>query len=136
MPYKANQSKRHHIPSQKYIVTNTTQYNQALRNRGRIDIWICDDIIENWQTEQVHDGTGSSRKFPNSTIEACLQIRMILKFPLRQTQGFINYLLELMKRPDLKSPDYSTLSARNSTLGLLFHQKTIPLPMKDFTLSA
>ncbi len=118
MPYKANQSKRHHIPSQKYIVTNTAQYNQALRNRGRIDIWICDDIIENWQTEQVHDGTGSSRKFPNSTIEACLQIRMILKFPLRQTQGFINYLLELMKRPDLKSPDYSTLSARNSTLGL------------------
>ncbi len=87
MPYKANQSKRHYIPSQKYVVTNYAKYNQALRNRGRIDIWISDDIIDNWQNVQVHDGTGSSRKYPNSTIEACLQIRMVLKLPLRQTQG-------------------------------------------------
>ncbi len=49
-------------------------------------------------------------------LKPAIQIRMVLKLPLRQTQGFIDYLLELMKRSDLNSPDYSTLSAR--TLGL------------------
>ena len=93
MPYKYNQRKRHHIPSQKYVVTNTAEYNQALRNRGRVDIWLSEEIIENWQLDQQHDGTGSTRKYPNSTIEACHQIRMVFKLPLRQTQGFVDNIL-------------------------------------------
>ncbi|WP_286293886.1 hypothetical protein [Vibrio apostichopi] len=43
------------------------KYNQSLRDRGRIDIWLSDDIIENWQTEQrSYDGTGSSPKYPTA----------------------------------------------------------------------
>ena len=51
---------------------NYAEYNQSLRDRGRIDIWLSDDIIENWQTEQrSYDGTGSSPKYPDSTLKAC-----------------------------------------------------------------
>ena len=52
MPYKYNESRRHHFKNPTYRQTNYAEYNQSLRDRGRIDIWLSDDIIENWQTEQ------------------------------------------------------------------------------------
>ncbi|WP_305840178.1 hypothetical protein [Photobacterium leiognathi] len=52
MPYKYNESRRHHFKKPTYRQTNYAEYNQSLRERGRIDIWLSDDIIENWQTEQ------------------------------------------------------------------------------------
>ncbi|MGF1698736.1 IS5/IS1182 family transposase, partial [Photobacterium makurazakiensis] len=67
MPYKYNESRRHHFKKPPYRQTNYAEYNQSLRDRGRIDIWLSDDIIENWQTEQrSYDGTGSSPKYPDS----------------------------------------------------------------------
>ena len=63
MPYKYNESRRHHFKKHTYRQTNYAEYNQSLRDRGRIDIWLSDDIIENWQTEQrSYDGTGSPQK--------------------------------------------------------------------------
>ncbi|GAD28597.1 putative transposase [Photobacterium leiognathi lrivu.4.1] len=52
MPYKYNESRRYHFKKPTYRQTNYAEYNQSLRDRGRIDIWLSDDIIENWQTEQ------------------------------------------------------------------------------------
>ncbi|WP_220783832.1 transposase [Shewanella sairae] len=46
--------------------------------------------MESWQYDmRDYDGTGSTVKYPDSTIEACHYIRMVFKLPLRQAQGFI-----------------------------------------------
>ncbi|ENX3944725.1 hypothetical protein ACFO1C_000015 [Photobacterium damselae] len=39
-----------HFKMHTYRRTNYAEYNQSLRDRGRIDIWLPDDITENWQT--------------------------------------------------------------------------------------
>ena len=119
MPYKYNESRRHHFKKHTYRQTNYAEYNQSLRERGRIDIWLSDDIIENWQTEQrSYDGTGSSPKYPDSTLMACHYLRLVFKQPLRQTQGFIDSLLHEMGYTNLSCPDFSCLSKRLSKLGL------------------
>ncbi|WP_017052520.1 transposase, partial [Vibrio genomosp. F6] len=112
MPYKHNDSKRH-----TYRLTNHSDYNQALKNRGRIDAWLSDDILNNWQNEErTHDGTGSTVKYPDSTIEACHYLRMVFKLPLRQAQGFIENLLEMLGLKHLQCPDYTLQSKRLSQL--------------------
>ncbi|WP_242603835.1 transposase [Vibrio vulnificus] len=94
MLYKHNDAKRHHFKKHTYALNNYGEYNQALRQRGRFDIWISEDILNNWQhDERVYDGTGSSVKYPDSTIEACHYIRSVYKLPLRQAQGLIENLL-------------------------------------------
>ena len=119
MPYKYNESRRHHFKKPTYRQTNYAVYNQSLRDRGRIDIWLSDDIIENWQTKQrAYDGTGSSPKYPDSTLMACHYLRLVFKQPLRQTQGFIDSLLKEIGHTNLSCPDFSCLSKRLSKLGL------------------
>ena len=111
MPYKANLTKHHHIKKHIYRQSNYSDYNKAVKNRGRIDIGISDDILACWQDDyRTHDGTGSSVKYPNSTIEACYYLRMVFKFPLRQTQGFIENILEILGLETLQCPDYTLLS--------------------------
>ena len=118
MPYKYNASKHHHIKKHTYRLTHYSDYNKALKNRGRIDIWISDDILKCWQEDKrIYDGTGSTIKYPNSTIEACYYLRMVFKFPLRQTQGFIENILEMLGQKNLQCPDYTLLSKRLSQLG-------------------
>ena len=40
MPYKANLTKAHHIKTHTYRQSNYSDYNKALKNRGRMDICI------------------------------------------------------------------------------------------------
>ena len=54
MPYKHNESKRHHIGKQKYKVSNWPEYNRALKRRGDIEVWISEDAIEKWYNTDFH----------------------------------------------------------------------------------
>lgn len=118
MPYKYNDKKRHHFKKRPYRLTNHSDYNQSLKNRGRIDVWLSDDILDDWQNEgRLYDGTGSTVKYPDSTIEACHYLRMVFKLPLRQTQGFIENLLDILGREHLQCPGYTLQSKRLSQLG-------------------
>ncbi|WP_293146757.1 transposase [Moritella sp.] len=68
--------------------------------------------MKSWQDdERIYDGSGSTAKYPNSTIEACHYLRMVFKLPLRQTQGFIENILEILGVDNLQCPDYTLLSS-------------------------
>ncbi|WP_273992314.1 transposase [Vibrio parahaemolyticus] len=119
MPYKHNDPKRHHFKKHTYRLTNYSEYNQVLKKWGRIDVWLSGNILDNWQAkERIHDGTGSTVKYPDSTIEACHYLRIVFKLPLRQAQGFIENLLEMLGMGHLQCPDYTLLSKRLSQLGV------------------
>lgn len=118
MPHKYAKSKGWHVPKQKYKITNWSEYNKALSNRGRIDIWLSNDAISKWyETDQKNIGDGSPQQYTDFAIMICYEIRLVYKQPLRQTEGFINSLFELMNL-DIRCPSYSVLSKRLKSLRL------------------
>ncbi|WP_232584252.1 transposase [Photobacterium carnosum] len=56
-------------------------------------------------------------KYPNSTIDTCHYLIIVFKFPLRQTQRFIENILEMLGLDTLQCPDYTLLSKRLNQLG-------------------
>jgi hypothetical protein len=48
MPHKFNADRRDKITKQKYRVANWPAYNEGLRNRGDMTIWIREDALSFW----------------------------------------------------------------------------------------
>ena len=48
MPYKYTQNKGQKVPKQKYKLKNWSKYNNALKDRGRIDFWLDKEAMDNW----------------------------------------------------------------------------------------
>ena len=51
MPYKYPQEKGWDVPKQKYKLRNCNQYSNSLKGRGRIDLWLDKEAIDNWYEE-------------------------------------------------------------------------------------
>ena len=101
-----------------YQVTNWPQYNEALKRRGSLDVWIAGDVFYNWdeQLKTVNLGKlGHPFVYPASFIELVLQLGMVFHQPLRQTEGFTQSILRLLKLP-VVVPDYTTLCRRREKL--------------------
>ena len=73
----------------KFKIINWPEYNNILRNRGRIDFMISNNLEKNWY-EQNNNGKkrGGQRRYTDQAILVCLQIRCLFKLKLRQCQGF------------------------------------------------
>ncbi len=73
----------------KYKVINWSEYNNILRNRGRIDFMIAEDLSEGWYEDHgSRRKRGGSRVYSDKAIFMCLQIRCLYILKLRQSQGF------------------------------------------------
>ncbi len=101
----------------KFKIMNWPSYNNALRNRGRIDFMIANDLCNNWYDHTTNRKPGRHRKYSDLAILRCLQIRCLFGLKLRQTEGFINYIFGLAGLK-ICCPDYTTLSKRSSIIGL------------------
>ncbi len=99
----------------RYRVRNWPQYESALRRRGDVTIWFSEDAIEAWHAP-ANGRRGGQRKYADMAIEAALTIRMVFHLPLRQTEGFLQSLAQLLE-VDLPIPDHTTLSRRSKGLG-------------------
>ena len=118
MPNKYPEKKGWIVRKQKFKVTNWSEYNESLRRRGNITVWLSDDAISQWyETDQIYDETGAPRLYTDFVIITCHEIRLVYKLPLRQCQGFINSLFQLMDIP-LSCPDFSVLSKRLGELNI------------------
>ncbi|MGV1829095.1 hypothetical protein [Agrobacterium vitis] len=54
MPHKHNEDRRHKIPKQKFKVTNWAAYNESLRQRGDLTVWISVDAQSQWSRRAGH----------------------------------------------------------------------------------
>src|SRR4051812_35381138 len=118
MPYKYCHKKGWKVPKQHYKINNWPAYNEALRQRGNIEVWISDEAVTQWyEKERVYNGTGTPQKFTNFAIITCHEIRQVYRLPLRQCEGFINSIFSILQLPII-CPDYSCLSKRLSTLNI------------------
>jgi len=76
MPNKYAEKKGWKVPKQKYKVANWPEYNEALRQRGSIDVWLSNDIVNFWyEPDRVNDGTGSPKTYSDLAIIICHEIR-------------------------------------------------------------
>jgi len=106
------------VPKQKYKLTNWSEYNDALRRRGDITVWLSEDAISQWyEQDRVYDGSGAPKRFSDFAIITCHEIRQVYRLPLRQTQGLIDSLFRIMNIL-LVCPDFSCLSKRLRELNI------------------
>ena len=95
MPHKFNADRRDKIPKQKQRVTNWAEYNEGLRRRGDLTVWISEDAIGLWSAAR-RTTRGGQRCYSNLAIELCLTLGMVFKQPLRQTQGLMRSIARLL----------------------------------------
>jgi hypothetical protein len=116
MPHKFNADRRDKIPKQKQQVTNCAEYDESLRQRGDLTVWISDDALAVWSAP-TRTTPGGQPVYSDSAIEMCLTLRMVFKQPLRQTHGLMRSIAKLLG-VDITVPHFTTMSRRGSGLSL------------------
>jgi hypothetical protein len=114
VPFKANAARRHRIPKQRHQVTNWAEYDASLRQRGSLTVWFTEEAIAAWCAEPRTTRGGQSH-YSSLAIRTALTLRAVFRLALRQTEGLIGSILQLLGL-DLAVPDHSTLSRRAETL--------------------
>ena len=96
----------------KYKTTNWRRYNQALKARGALMVWLDRDL----QWSGLASGKrGRTPLFSDAAIQFCLTIKALFGLALRQAMGMVESLLKLAGLP-WPVPDYSTVCRRQKTL--------------------
>lgn len=112
-------------PEQKYRTTNWSAYNESLKSRGSLCIWLDKEMA--WFAGRSGK-RGRSATYSDAAIQFCLSLKCLFGLPLRQSLGLVESLLKLSGL-DWPVPDFSTVSRRQKRL-----QVVIPYRGKDEAL--
>ena len=116
MPHKFNATRRNEVPRQGHRVTNWAEYNEGLRRRGDLTMWVSEEAPGLWSSPR-RTTRGGQPLYSDLAIELCLTLGMVFNQPLRQTQGFMCSIAGLLG-VEIAVPDFSTLSRRGNGLSL------------------
>lgn len=110
-----------------YRLKNWRAYNRALIQRGSLTVWVSQEALDAWEYDGPNQH-GGQFTYSDLAIETCLKLRLIYKLALRQSQGFVASIFQILGLDELPIPDYSTLSRRHDGLSvdLCVHQKDDP----------
>ena len=100
----------------KYCVGNWPAYDRALVQRGDVTLWLTPEAIAKWEAAGVGK-RGGQLQYSDVAIETALTLRLLFHLPLRQTEGFLRSIFEMLGL-DLSAPDHTTLSRRAQRLNL------------------
>ncbi len=64
----------------KYKKTNWKQYNEGLKKRGSLKLWIHNEIAENWKHTGIKK-RGGQQQYSDMAIELCLVIEKFIIYP-------------------------------------------------------
>ena len=98
-----------------YRTRNWYQYNTALTNRGSLSIWFDTQSQDQWLNHSLSGRRGRSNKYSDAAILTCLTLREVYNLPLRQSQGLVRSIFQLLSI-DLTAPHYSIMSRRAGNL--------------------
>ncbi|RDL47471.1 hypothetical protein BLJAPNOD_06311 [Ensifer sp. M14] len=113
MPFKHNAARRHHIGKMKFKLANWAEYEAGLRRRESLTLWITPEALSSWQAPKRKTRGGQPR-YSDLAIQTALTLGLAFGLRLRQTEGFLTSVLQLMGL-DLAVPDHTTLSRRART---------------------
>lgn len=100
--------------SKRHKVKNWSEYNQALINRGRLDVWVDEYGLERWYAEPTGK-KGAQTLYSDLAVKLTLQLGKVFRQRLRQTEGLVRSLFKLLAIA-LPVPNYSTLSRRGGQI--------------------
>lgn len=89
---------------------NWAAYNESLRRRGDMTVWISDEALVQWSAPR-RTSRGGQPKYSDLAITMCLTLRVVYDQPSRQTQGMVRSIAKLVG-VEIAVPDFSTLSRR------------------------
>jgi hypothetical protein len=107
-----------------YKVRNWQEYEEGLRRRGDLTIWLSEEALRRWKA-QTSGKPGGQQIYDNLAIETAVTVRMVYHLALRQTEGFLSSVFQLLGL-NLPVPDHTTISRRGKLLG-----KVVFAPPKD-----
>src|SRR5277367_6318560 len=117
MPYKFNETRRHKIPKARYRVANWPEYDAALVRRGSITVWLTAEAVAAWHAPATGE-RGGQPVYSSIAIETGLALRLVFHQPLRQTEGLLRSIAEVLG-VDIAIPDHTTQSRRGGGLTIL-----------------
>jgi len=98
-----------------YKIRNWREYEEGLRQRGDLTIWLSVGALACWKA-QSNGKPGGQQIYSLLAIETAVTIRMVYHLALRQTEGFLSSVFQLLGL-NLPVPDHTTISRRAKTLG-------------------
>jgi IS5 family transposase len=99
-----------------YKIKNWKEYNQALKQRGSLEIWIENDIESKWYY-QGKPQRGAQFKYSAVCIEMAAMLRAVYHLPYRQLEGFIKSLV-IYAKWDVIVPEYTVIHKRIKKLNI------------------
>lgn len=105
-------------PKAKYRIRNWAKYNESLKKRGSITLWIDEDVLQAWKPEPGAGRLrGGQKQYTDGAIECLLLVKHVYHLAYRQTEGFAQSLSQLLGM-ELPIPDYTTLNRRAKKLNM------------------
>ena len=99
-----------------YKVRNWSQYNEALKKRGNLSLWISEDAIKSWQSPKDPHFIGAPQQYSDEAILCMMMLKVVYGLPYRQLVGFAMSIFSLMGVM-LCVPHFTTVAARAKLLG-------------------
>ena len=107
-----------------YKIRNWKEYNQALKQRGSLEIWIEDDIESKWYYQGGLQ-RGAQFKYSDVCIEMAAVLRAVYHLPYRQLEGFVRSLVTYAKW-NVSVPEYTVIHKRIKKLDI-----SVPQSLKN-----
>lgn len=104
----------------KYRTTNWKAYNEALKARGSLRVWLDPEMC--WDGKPTGK-RGRCQKYSDEAVQFCLTIKSLFNLPLRQAMGMAQSLLKLAGL-EWQVPDFSTVSRRQKHLAVTIKAHT------------
>ena len=98
-------------------ISNWSEYNKSLINRGSLTFWISEDVLKVWGLNKKTSNAGRPEKYSDTAIKAVCRVRFFFHLSLRATEVFIGSLFKLMNIT-LSVPSYSRISRRMNRLDI------------------
>ena len=95
----------------RYKVRNWSQYNESLKNRASLSIWISQDAVKKWKAGKRQRVVGAPLLYSDHAILCMMALKVIYRLPYRQLVGFLASIFSLM-RIDLPIPHFTTAASR------------------------
>jgi Transposase DDE domain len=102
---------------QRYRVTNWSEYDRALVNRGSLTVWFDEATVREGWTPPPPVGRGKPGLYSELAIQTCLTIKTLFRLPYRATEGLMKSLMRL-NGLDLPVPDHTHMSRRAAQLAV------------------
>jgi Transposase DDE domain len=102
-----------------YKVRNWPQYNESLKKRGSLSIWISEDAVEKWQPPKDPNFIGAPQQYSDEAILCMMMLKVVYNIAYRQLVGFVISIFGFMKI-SLRVPHFTTVAARARQLGSQF----------------